>query len=89
MRTTLDIDVDVLGAARDLARAQERTIGRVISDMARRGFALGEVRSELTGDPMPSDVDGWLGERGISTLPAGRSLVTDEQVEALRDELGI
>ena len=39
MRTTLSIDEDVLRAARALAAAQRRSLGRVISDLARRGLA--------------------------------------------------
>lgn len=89
MRTTLDIDIDVLGAARDVARAERRTIGAVISDMARRGFTLGAALDEPAPECAPADPDRWLIERGIRPLPAGQSLVTDQQVEALRDELGI
>ncbi|MDR1295552.1 MAG: hypothetical protein LBK59_11500 [Bifidobacteriaceae bacterium] len=89
MRTTLDVDIDVLSAARDVARAERRTIGAVISDMARRGFTLGEIHDEGDAPLAPGDSGSWLRERGIATLPGGRSLVTDEQVEALRDELGI
>jgi hypothetical protein len=39
MRTTVDLDSDVLQAARSLARAQGRSLGRVLSDLARRGLA--------------------------------------------------
>lgn len=39
MRTTLTIDDDVLGAARELADAQRRTIGEVITDLARKALA--------------------------------------------------
>jgi hypothetical protein len=35
MRTTLDIDDDVLLAAKELARAQGQTAGRVINELAR------------------------------------------------------
>lgn len=39
MRTTLQIDDDVLQAARSIAAADKNlTIGRVISDLARRGL---------------------------------------------------
>lgn len=38
MRTTLDIDEDVLAAAKELARAEGRTMGEVISDLARKGL---------------------------------------------------
>ncbi len=39
MRTTLDIDEDVLRAARSIARAQETSLGRVVSSLARKGLA--------------------------------------------------
>ncbi len=39
MRTTLKIDDDVLKAARNLASAKEKTVGEVISELARRGLA--------------------------------------------------
>lgn len=38
MRTTLKIDDDVLEAARVLARDHRRTIGEVISELARKGL---------------------------------------------------
>lgn len=38
MRTTLSIDDDVLDAARALARLDNRSLGEVISDFARRGL---------------------------------------------------
>lgn len=38
MRTTLDIDDDLLRAARSLARAQGKSLGRVLSGLARKGL---------------------------------------------------
>lgn len=38
MRTTLDIDEDVLLAVKELARAQGSSAGRVLSDLARKSF---------------------------------------------------
>lgn len=35
MRTTLEIDKDILQAARELAKHHHKTIGAVISDLAR------------------------------------------------------
>lgn len=39
MRTTLAIDDDILADARDIARAERRSVGDVISELARRGLA--------------------------------------------------
>lgn len=38
MRTTLDIDNDVLSAAREFAESHQSTAGKVISEWARKGF---------------------------------------------------
>jgi hypothetical protein len=38
MRTTLEIDDDVMQAAREMARLKNQGIGRAISDLARRGL---------------------------------------------------
>ncbi len=38
MRTTLDIDDDVLRAAKSIARAQGISLGRVVSMLAREGL---------------------------------------------------
>jgi hypothetical protein len=45
MRTTLQLDDDVLGAARSLARTEGKTIGQVVSELARRGLAPRPSRS--------------------------------------------
>ncbi len=39
MRTTLTIDDDVLAAARSLAESERKSVGQVISDLARSGLA--------------------------------------------------
>jgi hypothetical protein len=39
MRTTLSIDDDVLAAARDLADFQRKTVGEVISSLARQALS--------------------------------------------------
>src|SRR6266536_1625320 len=39
MRTTLDIDEDVLRAAKSIARAQETSLGRVVSSFVRKRLA--------------------------------------------------
>jgi hypothetical protein len=39
MRTTLNLDDDIAEAARALARAERRSLGQVVSELARRGLA--------------------------------------------------
>jgi hypothetical protein len=38
MRTTLDIEEDVLHAAKEIARQRKMTVGRVLSDLARKSL---------------------------------------------------
>jgi hypothetical protein len=81
MRTTLDIDDDVLAAANELAKSRKTTAGEVISELARRALT---ASSELSGPPGPCGAvlqDGWY------VLPRREgTLVTSELVQQLRDE---
>jgi hypothetical protein len=43
VRTTLDLDEDVLDAARELARARRTSLGSVISALARAGLQPSSV----------------------------------------------
>jgi hypothetical protein len=79
MRTTLDIEEDVLQAAKELARRDGSTAGRVLSELARRGLA-GAARG-ARGRPRL--------RRGVPVLPSRGGLVTLQQVERLRDEEGV
>ena len=57
MRTTLDIDADVLNAAKEIAAVRGTSAGKVLSELARKGLApAGEaVTSTRNGVPvMPS-----------------------------------
>jgi hypothetical protein len=75
MRTTLAIDDDVLAAAKGLAAQQRKTVGEVISDLARKSLG-----------PRPS---GGELRNGIPLLPAGDNPlpVTSELVKQLQDDL--
>jgi len=75
MRTTLAIDDDVLMAARQLAEAQQKSLGSVISSLARK--ALKPDR------PMQKT------RNGIPLLPIqpGATPATTELVRQLIDEL--
>jgi hypothetical protein len=81
VRTTLTIADDVLLAAKQLAQAQRRTTGDVISDLARAGFRQ-RPNAGRAEDPE-------LARLGITPLAAGGRVVTNELVNSLRDELDI
>jgi hypothetical protein len=52
VRTTLDIDDDVLEAARDLAQNRRKTTGQVISDLARQALAPTGRQAVRNGVPL-------------------------------------
>lgn len=79
MRTTLDIEDDVLQAAKELAQRNGGTAGQVISDLARRGLA--------SPGPGRKDRSGMRG--GIPVLPSRGEIVTLEHVQKIRDEEGV
>ena len=86
MRTTLDIDSDVLAAAKALAQSGHSTAGRVISDAMRRAIALGleHSNSPAVAHKMPMAKAVY----GFSPLTSGGRIVTNDMVRAIRDELG-
>jgi len=52
MRTTLQIDNDVLRVARSLAQAERKTVGQVISELARKGLRPRQQDPESSGFPV-------------------------------------
>ena len=75
MRTTLAIDDDILAAAKHLAERDRKTVGEVISSLARQGLAraVKSGKAQRNGIPL-------LPNRGDSVA------VTMELVNQLRDE---
>ena len=74
MRTTLSIDYDVLAAAKGLASRQKKTLGEVVSELARQSLR-----------PLPTSAHS---RGGVPLIPVttNAGLVTLEVVNALRDE---
>jgi hypothetical protein len=74
MRTTLDIDKDVLETAKELAARRGTTAGRVLSDLARSALAPRERTARK--------------RNGVPLLPPRRhaGLVTPEVINRLRDD---
>jgi hypothetical protein len=78
MRTTIDIEDDVLVAAKELARAQNVSAGYIVSKL---------VREALAG--YQQGRSGKKNIAGFRPFPARGSLVTNEQINALRDQEGV
>jgi len=52
MRTTLDLDDDVLQAAKELAASRGLTAGQVVSELARRGLEVPKTSRVRNGVPV-------------------------------------
>lgn len=74
MRTTLDIDEDVLQAAKERAAQRKTTAGKELSELARRGLRPDRRTDEV--------------REGVPLLPPrrGAAVVTLETVNRLLDE---
>jgi hypothetical protein len=72
VRTTLNIDDDVVAAARELATGEHRSLGSVISELARRGLTPARVEA-ANGLP-------------VIRVPAGAPAITPEMVRRALDE---
>lgn len=91
MRTTVDLDADVLEAVKDLARARGQTFGRVLSDVARKGMVGGVEAAAFSGaltarDSAAKDI---FTKFGFEPLPVGGKLVGNALVDQIRDEEGL
>lgn len=73
MRTTLDIDEDVLLAAKEIARQRGKTLGQLLSDLARDSLTRKSPVSKKHGLP-------------LFPVQADAGIVTLELVNQLRDE---
>lgn len=73
MRTTLDIDEDVLQAAKELAGAQGRTAGEVVSELLRRALSRPSPSRVRNGVPL------------VPRRPPDAPRPTMAQVNRLRD----
>ena len=75
MRTTVSIDDDVLNAAKSLATQQRKSLGRVISDLMRKGLQpLARIRR---GRAFP-----------VFEVPDGARPITLETVKQAEEEIG-
>ena len=81
MRTTFDIDDDVLVAIKELARRQGITAGAMISSLLRQALTKTEPSAAHTAQVTTTTF-------GFRPLPAGK-VVGNDQINTLRDEQGI
>jgi hypothetical protein len=74
MRTTLDLDADVLLAAKEMAEARRTTAGRVISELVRQALTRQDDARVRNGVPL------------LPRRAAGAPRPTMQLVNSLRDQ---
>ena len=75
MRTTLDIDDDVLVAVKDLARRESKSVGRAISELVRKTLA----------DSFGSSAPKPKSPHGFRPFPRRGGVVTNQVINRLRE----
>ena len=83
MRTTLDIDADLLAAAKEMARKEGATAGQVVSRLLRNSLTgtASVARSARARNAAVAGFQPFPAKPGV--------LTTNEQVNSLRDAEGI
>lgn len=77
MRTTLDIASDVLHAAKERARRENKTTGEVVSELA---------RSALTAQPPASVARAAKAVHGFRPFAKRGGVVTNDRIDKLRED---
>ena len=80
MRTTLNIDDDVLIAMKELARRESKSLGDVTSSLLRQSL------TQRDADGTPDT--GQESEFGFHPFPKRGGIVTNELIDRLREEAG-
>ena len=79
MKTTLDIATDVLAAAKQMSAHEKKSVGQLISELARKGLALGSASTP--GKPEPF--------HGFRPFPSRGGRVTNDLINGLRQREGV
>jgi plasmid stability protein len=75
MRTTINLDDDVLAVVRERARRERRSVGEVLSDLARQALTGREART-------PAETE----FHGFRPLPHRGRLVSNDLIDRLRED---
>lgn len=83
MRTTLDIDDEVLAVAKELARRERKSAGQVISELAKRALTQAAPVRERHQTSEPEAFYGFqpFASRGM--------VVGNDEIDKLRDQEGV
>lgn len=88
MRTTLDIDQDVLLAVKQLAASQKTTAGKVLSNLARERL-VGVAHSPNSRKTPLATAEPSAAAYGFVPFESSGTLITNQLIDRLRDEEGV
>ncbi len=80
MHTTIDIDDDVLAAARMIATREGKPAERVVSELLREAL---QARTQGRAEARSRE------RYGFRPIPAGGAVVTNDLVNKIRDSTGV
>lgn len=83
MRTTIDLEPDVLEAAKELARQQNTAVGKVISRLVRQALTA------PASTTLPAETSPIASVTGFVPFAARGQLVTNALIDQLRDAEGV
>ncbi|MEQ8690676.1 MAG: DUF6364 family protein [Pseudomonadales bacterium] len=86
MRTTLDIDQDVLQAAKELAKHQQKTAGQVVSELLRTALNQAKTRGNDSANLQVNEPSPMY---GIQPFASRGSVVTNQLIDDLKEDLGL
>ena len=81
MRTTLNIDDDLLMAVREVARRNSQSIGAVVSGLLRQALDSNHTEGRVEAEEPPAAF-------GFRPFPRRGGLVTNELIDQLREASG-
>lgn len=87
MRTTIDIEDDVLAAVKELARLHNVSAGHIVSKLMREALAGRQFQDRPDQNLSKRSEAGVVG--GFRPFPARGVLVTNDAVNDLRDQEGV
>lgn len=82
MRTTLNVEDDLLIALREIAKRESRSLGAVVSKLLRQQLTVRSASAAV------SQAGGSEGEFGFRPFPKRGGIVTNAMIDRLRNEMG-
>ena len=80
MRTTLNIEDDILSTVKELAQKEQVSAGKILSRLAREALTKRAAQTGMESQKIVA---------GFQPFPARDKVVSNEHINSLRDEEGV